>query len=56
MLTNAKSSKLIPPVAGQAEIYQVVNDEYEKLIYGEQDLDKTIDELQKKATAILESN
>ncbi|MBP1915771.1 multiple sugar transport system substrate-binding protein [Lederbergia galactosidilyticus] len=56
VLTNAKSSKLIPPVAGQAEIYQVVNDEYEKLIYGEQDLDKTIDELQKKATAILESN
>ncbi len=56
VLTNAKSSKLIPPVAGQAEIYQVVNDEYEKLIYGEQDIDKTIEELQKKATKILESN
>ncbi|WP_407272305.1 ABC transporter substrate-binding protein [Radiobacillus sp. PE A8.2] len=56
VLTNAKSSKLIPPVAGQAEIYQAVNDEYEKLIYGEQDIDTTIENLQQQATDILADN
>ncbi|MDL4843165.1 ABC transporter substrate-binding protein [Aquibacillus rhizosphaerae] len=56
VLTNAKSSKLIPPVASQAEIFQAVNDEYEKLIYGEQDIDTTIELLQETATEILESN
>lgn len=56
VLSNAKSSKLIPPVAGQAEIFQVVNDEYEKLIYDQQDIDTTIDVLQEKATEILAKN
>lgn len=56
VLTNAKSSKLIPPVAGQAEIFQAVNDEYEKLIYEEQDIDTTIEVLQEKALDILAKN
>ncbi|MDC3416780.1 ABC transporter substrate-binding protein [Aquibacillus salsiterrae] len=56
VLKNSKASKLIPPVAGQAEIYEVVQAEYEKLIYGEQDIDTTIENLEKQAAEILESN
>lgn len=56
VLTNAQSSKLTPPVSGQAEIYQLVNDEYEKLIYDQQDIDTTIRVLQEKATEIIERN
>ena len=56
VLTNAKSSKLISPVAYQAEIYKVLNEEYEKLIFGEQDIDATIEAAQKRVQEILDSN
>ncbi|WP_186580352.1 ABC transporter substrate-binding protein [Aquibacillus kalidii] len=56
VLTNAKSSKIVSPASYQAEIYQLVNDEYEKLIYGEQDIDKTIEALKTKADEIIANN
>lgn len=54
VLLNSKSSKLTPPVPYQSEIYQLVNDEYEKLIYDQQDIDETIEILQEKANEIIE--
>lgn len=56
VLKNAKSSKLIAPVSYQAEIYQMVNDEYEKLIYEEQDIDQTIQAMHEKAKEIIANN
>ncbi len=56
VLTNAKSSKMISPVAYQSELYKVINEEYEKLIFGEQDIDATIKSSQKRAQEIIDSN
>jgi multiple sugar transport system substrate-binding protein len=56
VLTNAKSSKIISPVSYQAEIYKVINEEYEKLIFGEQDIDKTIEVSQERVQGIIDSN
>jgi multiple sugar transport system substrate-binding protein len=56
VLTNAKSSKMVSPVSYQAEIYKVINEEYEKLIFGEQDVDKTIKSSQERVQEIIDSN
>lgn len=56
VLTNAKSSKIVSPVSYQSEIYQAVNEEYEKLIYDQQDVDATIDALQEQINQIIEKN
>ncbi|OLS40910.1 ABC transporter substrate-binding protein [Bacillus sp. MRMR6] len=56
VLTNAKSSKIISPVSYQSEIYKVINEEYEKLIYGEQDVDQTIKASQERVQEIIDSN
>lgn len=56
VLTNAKSSKIISPVSYQAEIYKVINEEYEKLIFGEQDIDKTLEVSQERVQGIIDSN
>jgi multiple sugar transport system substrate-binding protein len=56
VLTNAKSSKIISPVSYQSEIYKVINEEYEKLIFGEQDVDKTIKVSQERVQEIIDSN
>ncbi|MGG7620742.1 ABC transporter substrate-binding protein [Bacillus coreaensis] len=56
VLTNAKSSKIISPVSYQAEIYKVINEEYEKLIFGEQDVEKTIEVSQERVQGIIDSN
>ncbi|PLS05600.1 ABC transporter substrate-binding protein [Neobacillus cucumis] len=53
VLTNAKSSKLISPVPNQAEIYKVINEEYEKLIFGQQNIDKTIQVTNERVQDIL---
>jgi multiple sugar transport system substrate-binding protein len=56
VLTNAKSSKIISPVSYQAEIYKVINEEYEKLIFGEQDIDKTIKVSNERVQEIIDNN
>jgi multiple sugar transport system substrate-binding protein len=56
VLTNAKSSKIISPVSYQAEIYKVINEEYEKLIFDEQDVEKTIEASQERVQGIIDSN
>ncbi|WP_425450941.1 extracellular solute-binding protein [Saliterribacillus persicus] len=56
VLKNSKASKLVPPAPYQAEIYEMVNDEYEKLIYEEQDIDATIDAMHEQAQEIIANN
>lgn len=56
VLTNAKSSKIISPVSYQSELYKVINEEYEKLIFGEQDIDATIKASQERFQEIIDSN
>lgn len=56
VLTNAKSSKIISPVSYQSELYKVINEEYEKLIFGEQDIDATIKASQERFKEIIDSN
>jgi len=56
VLTNARSSKYTSPVPYQAEIYKLINEEYEKLIFGEQNINKTIEASQARIQEILENN
>ena len=56
VLRNAKSSKFIPPAPYQAEIYKVISEEFEKLIFGEQDIEKTIEACQTRTQEIIENN
>lgn len=56
VLKSAKSSKIIPPVPYQAELYKVINEEYEKLIFDEQDIDATIKVTQERVQEIIDNN
>ncbi|WP_077619332.1 ABC transporter substrate-binding protein [Bacillus sinesaloumensis] len=56
VLQSAKSSKIIPPVSYQSELYKVVNEEYEKLILGDQDIEATIKATQERAQEIIDNN
>jgi multiple sugar transport system substrate-binding protein len=56
VLSNAKSSKIIPPVAYQAELYKVINEEYEKLILDAQDLETTLTVTQERVQEIIDNN
>ena len=53
VLKNAKSPKFISPVSNQAEIYNVINQEYEKLIFGQQNIDQTVQVSQEKVQEII---
>lgn len=54
-LKIAKSGKLIPPVTYQAEVYKVLNEEYEKMILGSQDLETTLENMKKGVQAIIDN-
>lgn len=56
VLLNAKSSKIISPVSYQSEIYKVINEEYEKLIFGKQNIDKTIKVSQERVQELIDNN
>jgi multiple sugar transport system substrate-binding protein len=56
VLSNAKSSKMVSPVSYQAEIYKVVNEEYEKLIFDQQDIDETIKNSHERVQEIIDNN
>ncbi|QAY68005.1 ABC transporter substrate-binding protein [Paenibacillus protaetiae] len=55
-LLISKASELVPPASYQAEIFKAVNEEYEKLILGNQDIDTTVANSQKRAQEIIDSN
>ncbi|WP_129731936.1 ABC transporter substrate-binding protein [Ectobacillus funiculus] len=56
VLTNAKASKIIPPVSYQAEVYKVLNEEYEKMIYGQQDVNQTVKAAKERVQEIIDTN
>ncbi|MEH7306776.1 ABC transporter substrate-binding protein [Neobacillus drentensis] len=56
VLTNAKSSRFVSPVPYQGEMYKVISEEYEKLIFGEQNIEKTIEASQARIQEIIENN
>ncbi|MFS0880255.1 ABC transporter substrate-binding protein [Metabacillus niabensis] len=56
VLKNAKSSKMIPPVAYQAELYKVINEKYEKMILDGQDVETTIKAAETRVQEIIDNN
>ncbi|MGN7941183.1 ABC transporter substrate-binding protein [Virgibacillus sp. 6R] len=56
VLKNAKSSKMIPPVAYQAELYKVINEEYEKMILDGQGVETTIKAAETRVQEIIDNN
>ncbi|WP_438445969.1 ABC transporter substrate-binding protein [Gorillibacterium sp. sgz5001074] len=56
VLTASKSSKIIPPVVYQAEVFKVINSEYELFILDKQNLDTTLKNMQEKVNKIIASN
>ncbi|CAM3647981.1 sugar ABC transporter substrate-binding protein [Cohnella lubricantis] len=55
-LTVSKASAIITPASYQSEVYKAVNEEYEKLILGNQDIDTMIANSQKRVQEIIDSN
>lgn len=56
VLTNSKSGKIVPPVTYQAEVYKALNEQYELLILGSQDLDTTLANMQAATQEIIDNN
>jgi len=56
VLSGARSSKLVPPVTYQSEVYKVLNEEFEKLILGSQDLDKTLETMKQRVQQLIDAN
>lgn len=55
-LSNSKASQIIAPASYQAEVYKAINEEYEKLILGNQDIDATVANSQKRVEEIIAAN
>ncbi|MCA1295956.1 extracellular solute-binding protein [Paenibacillus sp. alder61] len=55
-LMVSKASAIIPPASYQSEVYEAINEEYEKLILGNQDIEATIRNSQERVAKIIESN
>lgn len=55
-LTVSKASEIITPASYQSEVYKAVNEEYEKLILGNEDIDAMIANSQKRVQEIIDSN
>ncbi|MDF2671369.1 MAG: sugar transporter substrate-binding protein [Paenibacillus sp.] len=56
VLALSKASKIIPPAAYQSEVFKVVNEEYELLILGKQDVDTTIKKMNERTQKIIDTN
>ncbi|MEK4355676.1 extracellular solute-binding protein [Paenibacillus sp. FSL M7-1455] len=55
-LIASKASAIIPPATYQSEVYKAINEEYEKLILGKQDIDATVKSAQERVQKIIDSN
>lgn len=55
-LMASKGSEVIAPTPYQAEVYKAINEEYEKLILGKQDIDTTIKNSQERTQKIIDTN
>ncbi|MEK4250533.1 extracellular solute-binding protein [Paenibacillus sp. FSL W7-1287] len=56
VLSISKSGKIIPPVTYQAEVYKAINEEYELMILGSQDLDTTLQNMITEVQNIIDNN
>jgi len=56
VLSGARSSKLVPPVTYQSEVYKVLNEEFEKMMLGSQDLDKTLETMKQRVQQLIDAN
>ncbi|TXK80607.1 ABC transporter substrate-binding protein [Paenibacillus sp. N3.4] len=54
VLSNAKASKLVPPTSYQADVYKVINEEYEKLILDKEDLDTMVKNTQDRTQKLID--
>lgn len=55
-LVNSKATEIIAPASYQAEVYKAINEEYEKLILGNQDVDATVANAKKRVDEIIAAN
>ena len=55
-LIHSKASQIIAPASYQAEVYKAINEEYEKLILGNQDIDTTVANSKKRVDEIIAAN
>ncbi|WP_239617754.1 ABC transporter substrate-binding protein [Cohnella mopanensis] len=55
-LLMSKASEMIPAASYLSEVYKAVNEEYEKLILGNQDIDAMVKNSQDRAQQIIDSN
>lgn len=55
-LVISKASAIVPPSSYQSEVYEAVNEEYEKLILGNQDIEQTLKSTQERVNKIIDSN
>ncbi|MDQ1912694.1 sugar ABC transporter substrate-binding protein [Paenibacillus sp. GD4] len=56
VLANSRASKLVPPTSFQADVYKVINEEYEKLILDKQNLDAMLKNSQDRTQKLIDSN
>lgn len=56
VLAASKSSKIIPPVTYQAEVFKAINTEYELFILEKQNLDTALKNMQDKVNKIIAAN
>ncbi|MBT2290776.1 extracellular solute-binding protein [Paenibacillus albidus] len=55
-LVASKASAIIPPATYQSEVYKAINEEYEKMILGNQDVDTTVKNSQERVNKIIDAN
>ncbi|XID96168.1 ABC transporter substrate-binding protein [Paenibacillaceae bacterium WGS1546] len=55
-LLVSKASEMVPAASYQGEVYKAINEEYEKLILGQQDIDATVINSEDRAQQIIEAN
>jgi len=55
-LQMSKASEMIAAASYQSEVYKAINEEYEKLILGHQDIDATIKNSQERTQQIIDAN
>ncbi|WP_282935244.1 sugar ABC transporter substrate-binding protein [Paenibacillus sp. RC67] len=56
VLSNSKAAAMVPPVSYQAEVNKTINEEFEKMILGKQDIDTTVKASQDRVNSIIASN
>ncbi|TBL73963.1 ABC transporter substrate-binding protein [Paenibacillus thalictri] len=56
VMAGFKSGEQVPPVAFQAELAKAINEEFEQLIFGKQDIDTTLKKWQERVQKLIDTN